>query len=91
MKKQKSTFDRVKDILCENAITVAAESEVTLNADLDEDLGMDSLDRAELALDLEAYFDLDEITDAEAEKLKTVADVVALVDRLTTKVQAAQA
>lgn len=39
------------------------------------DLGADSLDIVELVMDLEESFDL-EISDAEAEKIKTVGDAV---------------
>lgn len=44
-------------------------------------LAMDSLDKIELVMAVEEEFEV-EITDDEAEACKTVADVVALVERL---------
>lgn len=55
------------------------ESEVTLEASFKDDLGADSLDVVELVMELEDEFDL-EISDEEAEKISTVADVVTYID-----------
>jgi acyl carrier protein len=48
------------------------------------DLGATSLDFVELVMAVEDEFDV-EISDTEADKLVTVDDVVALVDRMRTK------
>jgi acyl carrier protein len=53
-------------------------SDVTENANLVEDLGADSLDLVELAMNVEESFDL-EIADEDAEKWKTYGDVLAYV------------
>lgn len=52
--------------------------EITLESRLTE-LGLDSLDRASLQLDFETEFDI-EITDAEMQKLFTVADIVRFIE-----------
>ena len=59
-------------------------SEVTPNADLYVDLGADSLDRTELAITLEEHFEI-EVLDEEIDHLKTVGDVIKLVERKTKK------
>lgn len=51
------------------------EAEVKPEANFKDDLGADSLDVVELVMELEDEFDL-EISDEEAEKISTVADVV---------------
>ncbi len=51
------------------------EAEVKPEASFKDDLGADSLDVVELVMELEDEFDL-EISDEEAEKISTVADVV---------------
>ena len=48
-------------------------------ARLVEDLGLDSLDAVELAISVERKFDI-EVPEEELAKLKTVADMVALVE-----------
>ncbi len=48
-------------------------------ARLVEDLGLDSLDAVELAISVERKFDI-EVPEDELTKLKTVADMVALVE-----------
>lgn len=55
--------------------------ESNLGMDSLDKMGMDSLDKIELVMALEEEFEV-EISDEQAEKCKTVADVVALVDRL---------
>ena len=65
--------DKVKDIICEQ-LNVTAE-QVTPEASFIEDLGADSLDTVELVMAFEEEFGA-EIPDEDAEKLKTVGDVV---------------
>jgi acyl carrier protein len=58
-----------------------AEDEVTLEAEINEDLGADSLDAVELIMSLEEEFGLTIETD-DASDIKTVGDVVELIDSL---------
>jgi acyl carrier protein len=58
------------------------EEEVTSNARLVEDLGCDSLDMLELALDCENRFDLD-IPDEDWAKIITVGDVISYLETKT--------
>ncbi|NEU29407.1 acyl carrier protein [bacterium LRH843] len=55
------------------------EAEVTETASFKDDLGADSLDVVELVMELEDEFDL-EISDEDAEKIATVADVVTYIN-----------
>lgn len=70
-------FEKVKDVLVE-AINVDEES-VTMEANLKDDLGIDSLAAVELSLELETEFDI-KIEDDELAKLVTVADIVTLLE-----------
>jgi acyl carrier protein len=54
---------------------IVDEDEVTLEADIEEDLGADSLDRVELVMVIEDGFDM-EIADEDSEQWKTFGDVV---------------
>ena len=68
-----SVEERVRNIICDQ---LAVEPEkVTLTASFIDDLGADSLDIVELVMTMEEEFDLD-IPDEDAEKMKTVGDVV---------------
>jgi acyl carrier protein len=64
---------RVRDIISEQ-LGVAA-NEVTPEASFIEDLGADSLDIVELVMALEEEYGM-EISDEDAEKIRTVKDVV---------------
>ena len=55
-------------------------SQVASNASLAEELGADSLDRAEVITALEETFDL-EIPDADAERISTVQDAVDYIEK----------
>ena len=68
--------DRVKNIICDQ-LAVEAEK-VTDTASFIDDLGADSLDIVELVMTMEEEFELD-IPDEDAEKMKTVGDVVAYI------------
>ena len=57
------------------------KEEVDLSKSFVEDLNADSLDLTELIMTLEERFDC-EISEDEAEKLKTVGDVVAYVEKI---------
>lgn len=71
-------FDQIKKVLVE-AINVD-EEEVTPEAKLNEDLGIDSLAAVELALELENTFDI-RIEDEELAKLVTVQDVMDIIEK----------
>ena len=68
-----SIDEKVKNIIVEQ-LGVDSES-VTPEASFIDDLGADSLDIVELVMTMEEEFDL-EIPDEDAEKIKTVNDVV---------------
>lgn len=70
-------FEKVKEVLVE-AINVD-EDVVTMEANLKDDLGIDSLAAVELSLELETEFDV-RIEDEELAKLVTVADIVKLLE-----------
>ena len=72
-------FDDVRDVVVEQ-LSVPAEN-VKMDSNIIEDLGADSLDVVELVMALEEKFDV-EIPDSDAEKLKTIADVVSFVEGL---------
>jgi acyl carrier protein len=55
-----------------------ADERITEAATLDEDLGATSLDRVEVVMSLEDEFEID-ISDDQASRLHTVADVLACV------------
>jgi len=68
---------KVKEIICEQL--GVGEDDVTPEASFIEDLGADSLDIVELVMALEEEYDM-EITDEEAEKIRTVRDVVNYIE-----------
>ncbi|GAF66107.1 acyl carrier protein [Alkalihalobacillus trypoxylicola] len=67
------TLSRVSKIIVDRL--GVEESEVKLEASFKDDLGADSLDVVELVMELEDEFELT-ISDEDAEKISTVADVV---------------
>ena len=73
-----STFEKVRDVVVEQL--GVKESEVKSEARFVEDLGADSLDTVELAMAIEEEFGI-EISDDDAEKAKTVADVVEYINK----------
>lgn len=56
------------------------QSEMTPAANLREDLGADSMDIVEIVMLVEEGFDI-QVSDADAEKLKTVEDIYKLVEK----------
>jgi acyl carrier protein len=70
---QQEVFDKLKKIIVEQL--GVDESDVTMEASFVDDLNADSLDLVELIMSLEEEFGT-EISDEEAEKIKTVGDAV---------------
>lgn len=71
-------FEKIRAIIC-NLLEVD-EAEVTLDTHL-EDLGVDSLDMIDMAMDIEDEFEI-EVTDEVLEKFETVRDIVNFVENL---------
>ena len=73
-------FEKVRAILVEQL--GVEEDDVNPETHLFDDLSADSLDLAEMMMALEEEFDI-EISDDEAEKIKTVNDVVKFIKEKT--------
>ncbi len=73
-------FDKVKSIIVDQLDV--DEEKVTLNANIQDDLGADSLDIVDLVMSFEDEFDL-EIPDDQVENIKTVGDVVKYIEEKT--------
>jgi acyl carrier protein len=74
--------DKVKAIICEQLMVDA--DEVTDASSFVEDLGADSLDTVELIMEFEDEFGV-EIPDEEAEKISTVGEATAYLEKLLAK------
>lgn len=72
--------EKAKQIIAEQLDV--KESEITPDASFMNDLGADSLDIMELVMAFEETFDI-EIPDEDVEKLQTVKDAVAYIERNT--------
>lgn len=70
-------FDKVKEIICKNF--GVKEKNVKPEAELSKDLGINSLQLADLILALEEEFDI-EIEDKAIKKMIKVSDLVAYLD-----------
>ena len=74
-----SIEEKVRSIIVDQ---LGVESDkVTADAKFIEDLGADSLDTVELVMAFEENFDI-EVPDEEAEKLQSVADVGAYIEKV---------
>lgn len=74
-----SIEEKVRSIIVDQ---LGVESDkVTADAKFIEDLGADSLDTVELVMAFEENFEI-EVPDEEAEKLQSVADVVAYIEKV---------
>lgn len=71
---------KVQELLVERLGIVDIKT-VTLEVNLEDDLGADSLDAVEIVIALEEEFGI-EIPDTEAEKFKTVGDIVKYIKSL---------
>lgn len=72
-------YEKVKEIIVKNLKIDA--SKVVETANFKDDLKMDSLEQAELIMDLEKAFDCT-IDEATAEKIKTVSDAVSYLESI---------
>lgn len=70
-------LDKVKEIIVEQ-LGVEAD-QIKLESNFVDDLGADSLDTVELIMSFEEEFDI-EIPDTDAEKIKTVKDVIDYIE-----------
>ena len=70
-------LDKIKSIVAEQL--GVDEDQVTEDASFVDDLGADSLDTVELIMAFEEEFDI-EIPDEDAQKIKTVKDVIEYIE-----------
>ena len=71
-------FEKVKEAIVETLRI--DEDKITAEADLAEDLGIDSLDAVELVMSLEEEFDI-KIDNEELKNMKKVSDIVACIEK----------
>ena len=71
-------IEKLKEILCEN--TGLTDIEITKETNLKNDLGLNSLDLANLVCIVEDEFDI-EIPDEYLKEIKTVSDVIAFIEK----------
>lgn len=76
------SFDKVKKLLAEQ-LNIAPDK-VDMKSRVIEDLGADSLDVVEMLMILEDEFNIT-VSDEESLELKTVGDIVNLIDSKTKK------
>lgn len=70
-------FDKLKEIVADQ-LDVEAEK-VTMDSNITEDLGADSLDTVDLVMSIEEVFDI-EIPDEAVENIKTIGDIVNYIE-----------
>lgn len=78
----KSSSEKIAEILVEKM--GIARTEITPDANFIKDLGIDSLDYAELVMEFEQVFDI-KIPDSDAEKLQTIKDAIDYIDNKTSQ------
>lgn len=71
-------FNTIKNII-EEQLGINDEDRITMETNLEEDLGADSLDAVEIIMAIEDEFDL-EIPDKIAEELKTISEIVTYLE-----------
>ncbi len=71
-------LDRIREIICE-FVDMDPKS-ITLETNIRKDLGLNSLELVNLAVDIEEEFDV-EIPDKEAMGLETVADAIKVIEK----------
>jgi acyl carrier protein len=70
-------FEQVKSVIAEEL--EVEENQITMESQIVDDLGADSLDVVELIMRLEEKFEI-EIPDEDAEKIQTVSDAVKFIE-----------
>jgi acyl carrier protein len=80
--KNPQVVEKVKQIIAEQL--GVDENEITAGSSFVDDLGADSLDTVELVMALEEAFDV-EISDEDAEKIRTVQDAIDYIDKHAKK------
>jgi acyl carrier protein len=78
VKAKANVAEKIKQIVSEQL--GVDEAEVTPTASFVDDLGADSLDTVELVMAFEEAFEI-EIPDEDAEKIRTVQDAIAYVEK----------
>ena len=71
-------LDKMREIICEFVDMDAKD--ITLETNIRKDLGLNSLELFNLAVDIEEEFDV-EIPDKEAMGLETVADAIRIIEK----------
>jgi acyl carrier protein len=74
---KEEVFARIRDIIAEN-LSVDAET-VALEQNFKDDLEADSLDLAEMIMDFEDKFGVGDISEDDAQEIKTVGDAVTFI------------
>ncbi len=72
-----ATYEKVKSLLAEQ-LTINPEK-IAMESEIVADLGADSLDMVEMMMSMEEEFGIT-VDEEKAAELKTVADIVALID-----------
>jgi acyl carrier protein len=80
MEDQIMIFEKLKDIIAEQ-LSVEAD-EVTMDSNIQDDLGADSLDVVDLITTIEDEFDIS-IPDEAVEEIKTVGDIANYIEKNT--------
>ena len=75
-------FETVRKVLAEQLEVDAAS--ITMDTDIINDLGADSLDLVELVMSLEERYDI-VLTDDKTASVRTVGQVVAMLERIVKK------
>lgn len=70
-------FEKIRDILAEQL--EIDEDSITMESNIAEDLGADSIDVVDLVMSIEDEFEI-EVPDDEVENVKTVGDIVKYVE-----------
>lgn len=71
-------LDKMRNIICE--FVDMNPEDITLETNIRKDLGLNSLELVNLAVDIEEEFDV-EIPDKEAMGLETVADAIKIIEK----------
>ena len=71
-------LEKIREIICE--FVDMKPEEITLETNIRKDLGLNSLELVNLAVDIEEEFDV-EIPDKEAMGLETVADAIRIIEK----------